>query len=107
MIEGDDPIDLAFDAVEGARVRRAMLALAIAGATLIAFTPRAEARHWGGRNIGIGLVLGQPTGLTLDIRPNYWSSFEIDVGLGTFNEGDSGYAHLTYQVRILHLTQQS
>jgi hypothetical protein len=85
--------------------RRVVFAAAFVAA-LAAAAPRAEAHRWHRNNIGVGLVLGEPTGLTLDIRPNHWSSFEIDLGLGTFEEEDSGYAHLTYQVRFVDLTHR-
>jgi hypothetical protein len=88
-------------------MRRVTLAAAVALGLLLVASGRADAHPWTHRNIGIGVVLGQPTGLTLDIRPTHWSSFEIDVGLGDFDEDESSYAHLTYQVRVFQLTHKA
>jgi len=87
-------------------MRRVLTIAAAALGLLLVTSGRAEAHRWQHRNIGIGIVLGQPTGLTLDIRPNVWSSFEIDLGLGDFDEGESSYAHLVYQVRLFHLSHK-
>ncbi len=86
--------------------RRVLTIAALAAGLLLVTTSRAEAHRWQRRNIGIGIVLGQPTGLTLDIRPNHWSSFEIDVGLGRYDADDSTYVHFTYQVRPFYLTHK-
>jgi hypothetical protein len=65
-----------------------------------------RAHPWGGRTIGVGVVLGEPTGLTLDVKTSHWSSLELDVGLGTFDDGDfdDDYVHMEFLVRPFWLT---
>jgi hypothetical protein len=86
------------------RALRRIVVAAVVTLALCAAAHRAEAHPWARRNIGIGVVLGEPTGLTLDIRPNHWSSFVLDVGFDTFDDDESGYVHLEYQVRLFDLT---
>lgn len=79
-----------------------------------AWSPAAAAHPWYGRDVGLGLSLGQPTALTLEIRPNTWSAFDLAFGLGDWDDDDldghgahfdNAYFHLEYLVkpfRIVH-----
>ncbi|MBI3178980.1 MAG: hypothetical protein HYZ27_04925 [Deltaproteobacteria bacterium] len=67
-------------------------------ATALAPSPAAahgNHRHKG--DIGLGLVVGQPTGITVQLRNSYSTALNLAVGLDIF-DGRNGYAHLDYTV---------
>lgn len=49
-------------------------------------------------DFGIGLFLGEPTGLDLKIGLDHRSGLDIVLGYDTFRSGRGGYGHLTYLV---------
>lgn len=52
-------------------------------------------------DIGIGLFLGEPTGLDLKFGLGNRSSLDIVLGFTSFRDGRNGYGHLTYLVTPL------
>jgi hypothetical protein len=52
-------------------------------------------------DFGLGLFLGEPTGLDLKIGIGNRSALDIVLGYTTFDSGRSGYGHLTYLVTPL------
>lgn len=46
--------------------------------------------------VGIGLFVGEPTGLDLKLGMGYRSNLDIVLGWDTYRDGRDGYAHLTY-----------
>jgi len=49
-------------------------------------------------DIGIGLFVGQPTGLDIKVGLAARSALDIVLGLRTFDDDSGGYGHLTYLV---------
>jgi hypothetical protein len=49
-------------------------------------------------DFGLGLFLGEPTGLDLKIGLNHRSALDVVLGFSTFRDGRDGYGHLTYLV---------
>jgi hypothetical protein len=49
-------------------------------------------------DFGLGLFLGEPTGLDLKIGLDHRSGLDIVLGWTTFDNGRNGYGHLTYLV---------
>lgn len=49
-------------------------------------------------DFGLGLFLGEPTGLDLKIGLNHRSALDVVLGFSTFGDGRDGYGHLTYLV---------
>jgi hypothetical protein len=49
-------------------------------------------------DFGLGLFLGEPTGLDLKIGIGNRSALDIVLGYTTFDSGRGGYGHLTYLV---------
>ena len=47
-------------------------------------------------DVGIGLFLGDPSGLDLKIDLSGRSALDVVLGWHTFREGRSGYGHVTY-----------
>jgi hypothetical protein len=52
-------------------------------------------------DIGLGLFLGEPTGLDLKIGLGNRSSLDLLLGFDTLQDGRSGYGHVTYLVTPL------
>src|ERR1044071_8648874 len=52
-------------------------------------------------DIGLGLFLGEPTGLDLKVGLGNRSGLDILFGFDTFRDGRDGYGHLTYLVTPL------
>ena len=52
-------------------------------------------------DVGLGLFLGEPTGLDLKIGLGYRSGLDLVFGVDTFREGRDGYGHVTYLVTPL------
>jgi hypothetical protein len=49
-------------------------------------------------DVGLGLFLGEPTGLDLKIDLQRRSALDLVLGLSTFRDGRADYGHLTYLV---------
>src|SRR5213595_1955242 len=49
-------------------------------------------------DFGLGLFLGEPTGIDLKVGLNHRSALDIVLGFDTLREGRGGYGHLTYLV---------
>jgi hypothetical protein len=49
-------------------------------------------------DVGLGLFVGQPTGLDLKLGLSAKSALDIVLGLRSFDEDSGGYGHLTYLV---------
>lgn len=49
-------------------------------------------------DVGLGLFVGQPTGLDLKLGLSSKSALDIVLGLRSFDEDAGGYGHLTYLV---------
>src|SRR5687768_4062291 len=52
-------------------------------------------------DFGLGLFLGEPTGLDLKIGLGNRSALDILLGFNTFDDGRVGYGHVTYLVTPL------
>lgn len=52
-------------------------------------------------DFGLGLFLGEPTGLDVKIGIGNRSALDILLGYTTFRDGRAGYGHLTYLVTAL------
>ncbi len=82
-------------------------------ALVLALAPgRAEARrHYGGNvggepgasTFGIGLILGAPTGLSMELRLSESSALDFAIGLNSFNDRDGGYFHFDYLAYLTDL----
>jgi hypothetical protein len=49
-------------------------------------------------DFGLGLFLGEPTGLDLKIGLGHRSDLDIVLGIATLDSNSAGYGHLTYLV---------
>lgn len=49
-------------------------------------------------DFGLGLFLGEPTGLDLKFGVGHRSDLDIVLGFATIDTGSAGYGHLTYLV---------
>ncbi len=76
-------------------MRKLLLLTAICGAVVAARATPARA------DFGIGLFLGEPTGLDLKFGLGQRSSLDLVLGYTTFRDGRNGYGHLTYLVTPL------
>jgi hypothetical protein len=52
-------------------------------------------------DFGLGLFLGEPTGIDLKIGMGHRSGLDLLFGFNTFREGRGGYGHVTYLVTPL------
>ncbi len=59
-------------------------------AALLAMASSAQA------DVGVGLFVGEPSGLDLKIDAGYRSAIDIVLGWSTFRDDRDEYAHLTY-----------
>jgi hypothetical protein len=75
---------------------------------------RAEARRryggsFGGEpgasTFGIGLILGSPTGLSMELRLSNQTALDFALGLDDFREDDGGYFHFDYLVYLADLAR--
>jgi hypothetical protein len=80
---------------------RAALAIGVALAAMLALAP-GKARG----DIGLGLVVGEPTGLSAELGLGGRSSLALAVGLDAF-EGSGFYVHLDYLMRLGYLARWS
>jgi hypothetical protein len=70
-------------------MRKLSLSIFVLGLVLAPATPaRAD--------VGIGLFLGDPTGLDLKIGVGNGSSLDLLLGVNTFRDGRANYGHVTY-----------
>jgi len=76
-------------------MRKLLLTTLIAGLVLVARTTPARA------DFGLGLFLGEPTGLDFKLGLGNRSSLDIVLGYTSFRDGRTGYGHLTYLVTPL------
>lgn len=76
-------------------MRKLLLTILVSGLVVAARTTPARA------DVGLGLFLGEPTGLDLKIGLGYRSGLDILFGFTTFRDGRDGYGHLTYLVTPL------
>ena len=53
--------------------------------------------------IGIGLFVGQPTGLDIKLGLQRKTALDIVVGWDDFDDGRSGYAHVTFLVNLTNV----
>jgi hypothetical protein len=74
------------------RTPRVLSIAALTAAAVTASPPAARA------DIGLGIFLGDPTGLDLKIDMARRSSLDIVLGFNTFRDGRGDYGHLTYLV---------
>jgi hypothetical protein len=65
----------------------------LAFALLVLFALRAPARA---EAIGIGLFLGEPSGLDIKVGLGAKSSVDIVIGQNTYKDGRTDYAHVTW-----------
>src|SRR5688572_22533023 len=65
----------------------------LALALLVLFAVRATARA---EAIGIGLFLGEPSGLDIKVGLGARSSLDIVIGQNTYKDGRTDYAHVTW-----------
>jgi len=49
-------------------------------------------------DVGLGVFVGEPTGLDLKIDVEQRSALDIVLGLSTFRDGHANYGHLTYLI---------
>src|SRR5437763_8332318 len=73
-------------------MRKLLVATVVFGAVVAAWPRPARA------DFGLGLFLGEPTGLDFKIGLNHRSGLDIVLGFDTLREGRAGYGHLTYLV---------
>ncbi len=68
--------------------------------------PGAAAHAYGpeGRSVGIGIILPEPTGFTLEAYLSHNTALDFAIGWDTFNEHD-GYGHLDYLVLPVDLAR--
>lgn len=86
---------------------RALILTAVAAATLLSALPDAEARRSRSarprsKTLGLGLILGAPTGLSGELNLGGQTSLDFAVGLDAFNERDL-YFHIDYLVYLVNL----
>lgn len=76
-------------------MRKLFLATLVFGIVLAARATSARA------DVGLGLFLGDPTGLDLKIGLGNRSGLDIVLGFDTFRDSRGGYGHVTYLVTPL------
>ncbi|HEY0482388.1 MAG TPA: hypothetical protein VGD37_32930 [Kofleriaceae bacterium] len=76
-------------------MRKLLLTTVVFGVVLAARAAPARA------DFGLGLFLGEPTGLDIKIGTGHRSGLDIVLGFNTFRDGRDGYGHLTYLVTPL------
>ncbi|HEU4726448.1 MAG TPA: hypothetical protein VFT22_01105, partial [Kofleriaceae bacterium] len=73
-------------------MRKLLLTTLVSGTVLVAQETAARA------DFGLGLFLGEPTGIDLKLGMSNRSSLDIVLGYTTFRDARTGYGHLTYLV---------
>ncbi|RMH41687.1 MAG: hypothetical protein D6689_10360 [Deltaproteobacteria bacterium] len=82
---------------------------AAAVAVALAVPSSARAQRRAGGSLGLGLVVGDPTGVTLEYhrrRPGFGHAIELAVGLDTFDDSDV-YVHLIWKFYLAELVRGS
>lgn len=79
------------------------LALALSGA-LAAVAPDAHARR-DGRTFGLGLILGEPTGLSAELLSGGHTAVDFALGLESLDDDEEFYFHLDYLVMPVDLSR--
>ncbi len=59
----------------------------------------------GNSTFGIGLILGAPTGLSMELKLSGQSALDFAIGLNTFDDTDGGYFHFDYLVYLTDLSR--
>ena len=73
-------------------MRRAIVTSVILAAVAVGAPRQARA------DVGLGLFLGEPSGLDLKIDLQRRSALDLVLGFSTFQDGRADYGHLTYLV---------
>jgi len=76
-------------------MRKHLLTTVVLGGVAAARTPPARA------DVGLGVFLGEPTGLDLKIGLGYRSGLDLLFGFTRFSSNANGYGHVTYLVTPL------
>jgi hypothetical protein len=76
-------------------MRKLLLSAVVFGIVVAARATPARA------DFGLGLFLGEPTGVDLKIGLDHRSDLDIVLGFTTLDSGRNGYGHLTYLVTPL------
>lgn len=77
--------------------------LALVGTLLLALSAPALAHDGPGGNLGVGLGVGAPTGLSVELALDRSTSLEAAVGFDAFNTG--GYIHLVGKFNVARLSR--
>jgi hypothetical protein len=80
------------------------LGLGAALATSLAAIPVAAAHDGAGGPVGIGVGLGSPTTLSIDMAATPFSSVELALGMATL-DGDGSYGHLVFKSSLVRLVR--
>jgi hypothetical protein len=93
----------------------AMLGALVAFVLVLVLAPgRAEARRYyggsvdgapGTRTFGIGIMVLQPTALSMELKLSGSSGLDFAVGFNNFDEHDGGYFHFDYLVYLADLSR--
>jgi hypothetical protein len=73
-------------------MRRALVTSVILAAVAVGAPGQARA------DVGLGLFVGEPTGLDLLLDLQHRSALDLVIGVSTFRDGRADYGHLTYLV---------
>ena len=96
------------------RLRILTGALAALALVLVLGPGRAEARRYyggsvdgmpGNRTFGIGLMVLQPTALSLELKLSPATALDFAIGLNDFDDGDGAYFHFDYLVYLADLAR--
>ena len=96
------------------RLRIMTGALAALALVLVLAPARAEARRYYGGNIdgepgnstfGIGLMVLQPTALSMELKLSPRTALDFAIGLNNFDDGDGAYFHFDYLVYLADLAR--
>src|SRR5512143_1438758 len=71
---------------------------------LVAWASVAHAYGPQGRSVGIGIILPEPTGFTLEAYLSHNTALDFAIGWNTWNAHD-GYGHLDYLVLPVDLSR--
>src|SRR5262245_47159604 len=83
-------------------MRAVSLAGFIVAFSVCAIAGSARAHEGAGGNVGLGVGIGAPTAVTLDLAPNPWTAFEVALGLHDV-ANDQTYAHFVFKGDLVRL----